>query len=64
MHLFQKSFLASHEGKSINLLWEEFKGALNSEIEQYVSQHTISTKPTLPWIAQGIKRISEKKTVL
>ena len=36
MHLFQKSFLASHEGKSINLLWEEFKGALHSGIEKHV----------------------------
>ena len=44
MHLFQKSFLASHEGKSINLLWEEFKGALHSGIEKHVPQHTISTK--------------------
>ena len=48
MLLSQKSFSASHEGKSINLLWEEFKGALQSGIEQYVPQHTISTKPPLP----------------
>ena len=49
MHLFQESFLASHEGKSINSLWEEFKGALHSGIEKHVPQHTISTKPSLPW---------------
>ena len=48
MLFFQKSFLASHEGQPINLLWEEFKGALHSGTEQYVPQHTISTKPSLP----------------
>ena len=61
MHLFQKSFLASHEGKSINLLWEEFKGALHSGIEKHVPQHTISTKPSLPWMTQEIKRTIQKR---
>ena len=45
---FQNSFLASHEGKSVNLLWEEIKGALQSGIEKYVPQRTVSTKPSLP----------------
>ena len=61
MHLFQESFLASHEGKSINLLWEEFEGALHSGIEKHVPQHTISTKPSLPWMTQEIKRIIRKR---
>ena len=42
MLLFQKSLLASHEGKSINLLWEEFEGALHSGIEKHPSLD-------LPW---------------
>ena len=64
MLLFQKSFLASHEGKSINLLWEEFKGALKSGIEQHVPQCTMSTKPSLPWMAQEIKCVNQKRDSL
>ena len=64
MLLFQKSFLASHEGKSISSLWEECKGALQSGIEQYVPQHTISTKPSLPWMTQEIKRTNRKSDSL
>ena len=64
MHLFQKSFLASHEGKSINLLWEEFKGALHSGIMKHVPQHTISTKPSLPWMTQEIKLTIQKRDSL
>ena len=64
MHLFQESFLASHEGKSINLLWEDFKVALHSGIEKHVPQHTISTKPSLPWMTQEIKRIILKRDSL
>ena len=46
----------SHDGKSINLLWDEFKGALQSGIEQFVPQRTVSSKPSLPWITQELKR--------
>ena len=49
---FQES-LVSHEGKSINLLWDEFKGALQSGIEQFVPQRTVSTKPSLPGITKN-----------
>ena len=61
---FQNSFLASHEGKSVNLLWEEIKGALQSGIEKYVPQRTVSTKPSLPWITQEIKRNIRKRDSL
>ena len=64
MLLFQKFFLASHEGKSISLLSEEFKGVLQSVIEQYVPQHTISTKPSLPWMTQEIERTIQKRDAL
>ena len=64
MHLFQESFLASHVGKSINSLWEEFKGALHSGIEKHVPQHTISAKPSLPWMTQEIKRTIRKRDSL
>ena len=60
---FQNSFLASHEGKSVNLLWEEIKGALQSGIEKYVPQRTVSTKPSLPWTTQEKNATSESETV-
>ena len=59
MHLFQESVLASHEGKSINLLWENSR-----EPYMHVPQHTISTKPSLPWMTQEIKRIIRKRDSL
>ena len=40
---FQKSFLASCEGKSVNLLWEQFRAALQTGIGKYVPQRTVST---------------------
>ena len=61
---FQESFLVSHEGKSNNLLWDEFKGALQSGIEQFVPQRTVSTKPSLPWITQELKRSIRKRDSL
>ena len=64
MLLFQKSFLVSHEGKSVNLLWEEFKGALQSGIKKHVPQRTMSTKPSLPWMTQEIKRVIRKRDSL
>ena len=64
MPLFQKSFLASHKGKSSNLLCKEFKGDLHSGIEQYAPQHTISSKPSLPWMTQEIKRTIQKRDSL
>ena len=61
---FQDSFLASHEGKSVNLLWEEIKGALQSGIEKYVPQRAVSTKPSLHWMTQEIKRNIRKRDSL
>ena len=61
---FQNSLLASHEGKSVNLLWEEIKGALQSGIEKYVPQRTVSTKSSLPWMTQEIKRNIRKRDSL
>ena len=61
---FQESFLVSHEGKSNNLHWDEFKGALQSGIELFVPQRTVSTKPSLPWITQELKRSIRKRDSL
>ena len=61
---FQKSWLASHEVKSINLLWEELKGALQSGIEKNVPQRTVSTQPPLPLMTQEIKRTFRKRDSL
>ena len=60
----QKSFLASREVKSINLLWEELKGALQSGIVKNVPQRTVSTKPPLPLMAQEIKCTFRKRDSL
>ena len=61
---FPEVILASHEGKSINLLCEEFTSALQSGNEQYVLQHTISAKPSVPWMPQEIKRTIRKRDSL
>ncbi|MCG8048091.1 MAG: hypothetical protein JAY66_20795 [Candidatus Thiodiazotropha taylori] len=61
---FQESFLASCEGKSVNLLWEQFRDALQVGIEKYVPQRTVSTKPSLPWVTQEIKRLMRKRDSL
>ena len=53
MLAFQRSFLSTCEGRSINSLWEDFKTA--SGIQQYVPQRSISSKSSIPWITQDIK---------
>ena len=45
-------------------LWVEFKGALRSGIEQFVPHRTVSTKPSLPWITQELKRSTRKRDSL
>ena len=60
MLAFQQSFLSTCEGRSVNSLWEDFKTALQSGIQQYVPQRSISSKSTLPWINKDIKRIMRK----
>ena len=61
---FQRSFLSTCEGRSVNSLWEDFKTALQSGIQQYVPQRSISTKSSLPWITQDIKRTMRKRDSL
>ena len=51
---FQKSFMSTCDDKSVNSLWEDFQRALQSGIQRYVPQRSISTKPSLPWITQDI----------
>ena len=60
MLAFQKSFLSTCEGKLLNSLWGNFKRALHSGIGQYVPQRIITTKSSLPWITQDIKRSMRK----
>ena len=50
----------SPEGKSIDVLWNQFKGALQSGIELFVPQRTESTKSSLPWITKELKRSIQK----
>ena len=64
MLAFQKSVLSTCEGKSVNSLWEDFKRALLSSIDQYVPQWSVSTKSSLPWITQDIKRSMHKRDSL
>ena len=64
MLAFQQSFFANFEDKTVNSLWEDFKRALQSGIEQYVPQRSISTKTSLPWITQDIKRTMRKRDSL
>ena len=57
---FQKTFKSTCDDKSVNSLWEDFKRALQSGLEQYAPQRSISPKPSLPWITQDIKRTMRK----
>ena len=52
------------EGLENHMHREEIKGALHSGIEKHVPQHTISTKPSLPWMTQEIKRTIRKRDSL
>ena len=61
---FKDIFLASHEGKSVDKLWSEFKTALESGIKKYVPQKTLSSKVSLPWVTQDIKRRIRKRDSL
>ena len=61
MLAFQKSFLSICEDRTVNSLWEDFKRAIHSGIEQYVPQRTISAKSSLPWITQDIRRSMRKR---
>ena len=64
MLAFQRSFLSTCEGRSVNSLREDFKTALQSGIQQYVPQRSISFKSSLPWITQDIKRTMRKRESL
>ena len=64
MLAFQMSFLSTCEGRSVNSLWEDFKTALQSGIQQYVPQRSVSSKSLLPWITQDIKRTMRKRDSL
>ena len=64
MLAFQKSFLSTCEGRLVNSLWEDFKTALQSDIQQYVPQRSISSKSSLPWITQDIQQTMRKRDSL
>ena len=61
MLAFQKLFLSTCEDRTVNSLWEDFKKAVRSGIEQYVPQRTISTKSSLQLITQDIRRSMRKR---
>ena len=52
---FRESFMASHAGKSVEALWTSLTDALDACIK------LISSKHSLLWIMQGIKRIIIRK---
>ena len=55
------SFVSSYEGKSAEVLWTEFKEALNSGILKFISSKFSGYKKNLPWITQSIKREIRKR---
>ena len=61
---FDNVLITTCEGRSVNSLWEDFKTALQSGIQQYVPQRSISSKSSLPWITQDIKRTMRKRDSL
>ena len=61
MQSFCRSFLSSCEGKSVEVMWTEFKEALNSGIQKFVPSKFAGNKKHLPWITQAIKRELRKR---
>ena len=61
MQSFCHSFLSSCEGKSVEVMWTEFKEALNSGIQKFVPSKFAGNKKHLPWITQAIKRELRKR---
>ena len=61
---FRESFMINHETKSLNRLWLDFKNALQDGIDRYVPKKTISSKDSVSWITQDIKRNMRKKDSL
>ena len=61
---FRKSFMENHESKSVNKLWLDFKNALQDDIDKFVPKKTISSKSSLPWITQDIRRNMRKRDSL
>ena len=64
MSTFQKAFMEDHESKSVNKLWLDFKTALQEGIDKFVPKKTISSKPSLPWMTQEIRRNIRKRDSL
>ena len=50
-----------YRGKSVEVLWTEFKEALNTSIEKFIPSKLSGNKKHLPWITQSIKRAIRKR---
>ena len=61
---FKETFMASCNNKSVSSLWDEFKSAIETGINTHVPQKTISSKPSLPWMTQQIRRTIRKRDSL
>jgi len=61
---FKDSFLSTCEGRSVNQLWIEFRDTLLKGIDKFVPTKTLSSKPSLPWLTQDIKRSMRKRDSL
>ena len=61
---FRELFMEDHESKSVNKLWLDFKNALQDGIDKFVPKKIISSKSSLPWITQDIRRNMRKRDSL
>ncbi|MCG8046380.1 MAG: hypothetical protein JAY66_11960 [Candidatus Thiodiazotropha taylori] len=62
----EKSFeiLGRFQESTPEEIWNAFKSALNSGIEKFVPIKKLSTKSSLPWITQEIRRLIRKRDKL
>ena len=56
MKSFCDTFMFHLEGKTVELLWCDFKEALNEGINKFIPNRFVGSKRHLPWITQADKR--------
>ena len=61
MKSFCDSFMFPLEGKTVEVLWCNFKEALNLGINKFIPSRFVGSKRHLPWITQAIKREIQKQ---
>ena len=53
-----------YHSKSIEELWTEFKDLIHEGTNLFIPSKRLGSKPSLPWITQGIKRLIRKRDKL